>query len=113
MRIAKTAITSTSPSNGPSRFSQVRARRDVDTVQLGFASTIMFDKLYFVVFEKMQPKGRTLNIGWPRFRVQASACALSSDKLKLIELFQILIQRRMQQSLRFRRVEVVPPNHRE
>src|SRR5713101_1970370 len=114
MRIAKVAMTSTSPSSGPRRFSHVRARFELEIAGLEFISAII---LSVVVSEPGADRGPRAGI--PRGVVDATGtetqleCAIPSLSLGVSETrsLQILIQRRVQESLGFVGVQIVERNH--
>src|SRR5712691_11571422 len=101
MRIAKVAMTNTSPSSEPRRFSHVRARFEPEIAGLEFISAII---LSVVVSEPGAVATGT--------ETQLE-CAIPSLSLGVSETrsLQILIQRRVQQSLGFVGVQIFERNH--
>src|SRR5258707_8852670 len=113
MRIAKVAITNTSPSNGPRRFSHVRARFELEIAGLEFISAIILSVVVsepravargsYIQVEHSIRSHPPLHAGCPRGDPEPLPVLTRS--------LQILIQRRVQQSLGFAGVQIVERNH--
>src|SRR6266404_1466871 len=100
MRIAKVAMTNTSPSSGPRRFSQVRARFEPEIAGLEFISAI--------ILRAIESEPEAVATG----SETQLECAIPSLSLPVLtRSLQILIQWRVQQSLGFVGVQIVERNH--
>src|SRR5712692_3833261 len=111
MRIAKVAMTNTSPSSGPRRFSQVRARFEPKIAGLEFISAII---LSVVVSEsRAVARGSYIQVEHSiRSHPHAGCPRRDPGPLPVLtRSLQILIQRRVQQGLGFAGVQIVEGDH--
>src|SRR5260370_22449445 len=102
MRIAKVAMTNTSPSSGPRRFSQVRARFGLEIAGLEFISAIILRAI------ESEP-GAVATGSETQLECPIPSLPLGVSETKSL---QILIQRMVQQSPGFLCLQIVQPNHR-
>src|SRR5712692_198081 len=97
MRIAKVAMTNTSPSSGPRRFSQVRARFEPEIAGLEFISAIILSAI------ESEP-GAVATGSETQLECPIPSLPLGVSETKSL---QIPIQRRVQQSLGFVGVQLI------